>query len=547
MHIVYNENCLETMNRMPDNSVDSIVTDPPYGLGEPPDPYEVMKSWIEHGYHEVKGKGFMAKEWDAFVPQPVIWKECFRILKPGGHLLAFSSTRTQDWMTMALRFAGFEINTSIYWVFASGMPKGLNVSKAIDKKYGLEQEVVGKYTPPNGKKDWNLNQATDEEDDAAPGTFTASGRRTLDITAPVSDDAKKWEGWNSQLKPAVEPITVARKPMIGNIVDNVLKYGTGTFNVDACRVGLDGARNNGRSVDSEIYGKMGSIDPVDYNKGRYPSNLIHDGSDDVVDLFPNTKSGAMKHSVDAYDGTSTTGFLRGRSGPDNQYGDEGSASRFFYCAEPNKGRYPSNLIHDGSDDVVDLFPNTKSGKDRNPAKESESSTFTKKGIRTEESNYGDKGSAARFYYCAKAAKADRDEGLDAYDVRKSSSMPGRRDCDNAEWNTGNDVTDRFVTDRKNFHPTVKSTSLMRYLCRLVTPVGGLVYDPFSGSGSTGKAAILEGFEFIGSELDPEYTDIANARLKHALENKDRLAGEHVLEHIEKVMPKKSGYSDNGYF
>lgn len=476
MHIVYNENCLETMKRMPDNSVDSIVTDPPYGLGDPPDPYEVMKSWLEHGYHEVKGKGFMAKEWDAFVPQPVIWKECFRILKPGGHLLAFSSPRTQDWMTMALRFAGFEINTSIYWVFASGMPKGLNVSKAIDKKYGLERDVVGKYTPPNGK-DWNLSQATNDDEDAAPGTFTASGRRTLDITVPKHPDAKKWDGWNSQIKPAAEPITVARKPIIGNIVDNVLEHGTGTFNVDACRVGLSGARNNGRSVDSEIYGKMGSIDPVDYDKGRYPSNLIHDGSDDVVDLFPDTKS----------------------------------------------------------------------GKDRNPAKESETSAFAKKGIRTEEVNYGDQGSAARFYYCAKAGKSDRDEGLDAYTERASSSMPGRRDSDNADWNTGNDVTDRFVTNRKNYHPTAKPTALMRYLCRLVTPVGGLVYDPFSGSGSTGKAAILEGFEFVGSELDAGYADIANARLKHALENKERLVDEYVLEHVEKVMPKKSGYADSGYF
>ncbi len=574
MHIVYNENCLETMKRMPDNSVDSIVTDPPYGLGEAPDPYEVMKSWIEHGYHEVKGKGFMAKEWDAFVPQPVIWKECFRILKPGGHLLAFSSTRTQDWMTMALRFAGFEINTSIYWVFASGMPKGLNVSKAIDKKYGLEREVVGKYTPPNGKE-WNINQAADEEDDGAPGTFTASGRRTLDITAPKHADANKWEGWNSQLKPAVEPITVARKPMIGNIVDNVLKYGTGTFNVDACRVGTRDTNESGWSKSGSKTSENRSMTGKNYDRppkdevglGRYPSNLIHDGSDDVIDLFPNTKSGAMKYSVGPYDGTSLTGMLRGRSGPDNQYGDEGSASRFFYCVATNKGRYPSNLIHDGSDDVTDLFPNTKSGKDRNPAKESDSSAFTKKGIRTEEVNYGDEGSAARFYYCAKAGNSDRNEGLDEFDLKSKINTTGvglgntlpscpihkkglpsgssHYTCGCYQVYDGEQDTRRKLY--QNIHSTVKPTSLMRYLCRLVTPVGGLVYDPFTGSGSTGKAAILEGFEFVGSELDPEYTDIANARLKHALENKDRLADEYVLEHIEKVMPKKSGYSDNGYF
>lgn len=438
MHVVYNENCLETMKRMPDNSVDSIVTDPPYGLGESPDSYEVMKSWIEHGYHEVKGKGFMAKEWDAFVPQPVIWKECFRILKPGGHLLAFSSTRTQDWMTMALRFAGFEINTSIYWVFASGMPKGLNVSKAIDKKYSTDD---------------NLTKSV--------------------------YDAMKWEGWNSQLKPAVEPITVARKPMIGNIVDNVLKYGTGTFNVNACRVGTRDTNESGWSKSGSKPSENRSMSGKNYDRppkdevglGRYPSNLIHDGSDDVVDLFPNTKSGAMKHSVDAYDGTSLTGMLRGRSGPDNQYGDEGSA--------------------------------------------------------------------ARFYYCAKAGNSDRNEGWDEFIPKFQPPLGNGIGVKEHDPET--------ATKKLNHHPTAKPTSLMRYLCRLVTPVGGLVYDPFSGSGSTGKAAILEGFEFVGSELDPEYTDIANTRLKHALENKDRLADEYVLEHIEKVMPKKSGYSDNGYF
>lgn len=476
MHIVYNENCLDTMKRMPDNSVDSIVTDPPYGLGDPPDPYEVMKSWLEHGYHEVKGKGFMAKEWDAFVPQPVIWKECFRILKPGGHLLAFSSPRTQDWMTMALRFAGFEINTSIYWVFASGMPKGLNVSKAIDKKYGLERDVVGKYTPPNGK-DWNLSQASNDDEDAAPGTFTASGRRTLDITAPKHPDAKKWDGWNSQLKPAAEPITVARKPIIGNIVDNVLEYGTGTFNVDASRVGI-------REQNESGWSKSGS--KTSENRSMTGKNYERPPKD-----------------------------------------------------ETGLGRYPSNLIHDGSDDVVVLFPDTKSGKDRNPAKESETSTFAKKGIRTEEVNYGDQGSAARFYYCAKAGKSDRDEGCE-YFVPKFQPTLGN----------GIGVKEHDpdpATKKLNHHPTCKPTALMRYLCRLVTPVGGLVYDPFSGSGSTGKAAILEGFEFVGSELDAGYADIANARLKHALENKERLADEYVLEHVEKVMPKKSGYADSGYF
>lgn len=433
MTFVYTENCLETMKRMPDNSVDAIVTDPPYGLSDAPDPYEVMKSWIEHGYHEVNGKGFMAKEWDAFVPQPIIWKECLRILKPGGYLLAFASTRTQDWMTMALRFAGFDITTSIYYVFGSGFPKGLNISKAIDKMEGNEQPVVGKYQPPNGK-DWNLEQADDESVVAAPGTFTASGRRTLDITAPVSDDAKKWQGWNTQLKPSVEPITVARKPIEKglSIAENVLKWGVGALNIDGCRIKIQTTGEDARM------GGNGS-----WNTGKAAKNVYSGGyAGDVVSSSPN-------------------------------------------------GRYPSTLIHDGSDEVVELFPKSAD-----------------KG----EMSFDVEGSAARFFYCAKASNTDREEGLDI---------------------------------DKNNHPTIKPTSLMRYLCRLVTPVGGLVYDPFSGSGSTGKAAMLEGFEFVGSELDAGYAEIANARIRYAKEHRHELDDEYVLVHVEKVMPKV--VEDSGYF
>lgn len=498
MTFVHTENCLETMKRMPDNSVDAIVTDPPYGLSDAPDPYEVMKSWIDRGYHEVSGKGFMAKEWDAFVPQPVIWKECLRILKPGGYLLAFASTRTQDWMTMALRFAGFDITTSVYWCFGSGFPKGLNIGKAIDKLEGNEQPVVGKYQPPNGK-DWNLEQAVDENIDAAHGTFTASGRRTLDITAPVSDDAKKWQGWNTQLKPSVEPITVARKPIEKglSIAENVLKWGVGALNIDGCRVGVSGARNNGRSVDSDIYGRLGSIDPIDYNTGRYPSTLIHDGSDDVVDLFPNTTSGAMKREVDAYGGDSTTGFLRGRSGPSNQHGDAGSAARFFYCAKATNVDREEGLDGFVSDDSLKTTG-------RGLGNTLPSCPVHQKGLP----------SGANNYSCGCPP---------VYDVEQ---------------------TQRRVST-KNSHPTVKPTSLMRYLCRLVTPVGGLVYDPFSGSGSTGKAAMLEGFEFIGSELDVSYAEIANARILYAKEHRHELDDEYVLDHVEKVMPKV--VEDNGYF
>ena len=185
---------IDILKSYPDNSVDSIVTDCPYGLGKEPIASEVMKDWIEKGYHEVKGGGFMGKDWDAFVPQPLFWKEAFRVLKHGGHVLSFFGTRTYDWGVMSMRFAGFEIRDSVSWVYGSGFPKSHNISKSIDSMAGAEREIVGKYIPPNGKE-WNLKQAEEPDSEHVGGTFTASGTRTLDITAPATENAKTWDGW----------------------------------------------------------------------------------------------------------------------------------------------------------------------------------------------------------------------------------------------------------------------------------------------------------------------------------------------------------------
>lgn len=317
-------------------------------------------------------KGFMGKEWDSEVPSVEVWAECLRVLKPGGHLLAFAGTRTQHRMAVRIEDAGFEIRDMLCWVYGSGFPKSINISKALDKMAGAEREVVGTKLGIPGYS------AKTAEEGICYGNGLSNGESKCVITAPATDEAKQWDGWGSALKPALEPITLARKPFKGTIAENVLKHGTGGLNVDGCRVG-----------------------------------------DEVL---PAQMAGTAKL---------------------------GTFERENMLTPERIGRFPANFIHDGSEEVEALFPQGQS----------------------------------RFFYCAKASKADRDEGLDGGE------------------------------GRANNHPTVKPTDLMQYLCRLITPPGGIVLDPFTGSGSTGKAAMLEGFRFIGIEKDTKYVEIARARIK----------------------------------
>jgi DNA modification methylase len=360
--------CLNRLKELPDNSVDSIVTDPPYGLS------------------------FMDKKWDYDVPSEDVWRECLRVLKPGGHLLAFAGTRTQHRMAVRIEDAGFEIRDMIAWIYGSGFPKSHNIGKAVDKLQGNEREVVGKIAQPGST---NARTAMGNGWQEAP-----------DLTKGTSPH----EGWGTALKPALEPITVARKPLIGTVASNVLEWGTGGINVDGCRVGTNDTLSIGAGK-SHTYGQASS--------GNNP----------------------------------------GEQNP--------------------LGRFPANLIHDGSEEVVVNFPNDN----------------------------------ARFFYCAKASKKDRDEGLEGFEAKNGRPLG----ISNWEGQTnGSGKTMGPSAPRANSHPTVKPTDLMRYLCRLVTPPGGTVLDPFMGSGSTGKAALLEGFDFIGIEMDYEYYKIAHARI-HAIQ------------------------------
>jgi len=349
--------CLDVLATLPDNSVDSIVTDPPYGLS------------------------FMGKKWDYDVPSVAIWEQCLRVLKPGGHLLAFAGTRTQHRMACRIEDAGFEIRDMIAWVYGSGFPKSLDVSKAIDKAAGAEREVVGSRKligTARIKGQAAFGATAGRADEAYAEAYEIND--TLQITAPATPEAQQWSGWGTALKPALEPITMARKPFSSTVAANVMQYGTGAINVDGCRVGTE------------------TIVTAEKKKG-------------------------------------------------SSFTSVGNSAGFNGCdASQHIGRWPANIIHDGSNEAA---LSLKSG--------------------------------ARFFYTAKAGKVDRES--------------------------------------ENNHPTVKPTMLMAYLCRLITQPGGTILDPFMGSGSTGKAATINGFRFIGIERDPEYHKIAHARISNQHEGR----------------------------
>jgi site-specific DNA-methyltransferase (adenine-specific) len=411
-----NNDCIEAMKAMPDNSVDSIVTDPPYELG------------------------FMGKSWDAsgIAFNIEVWQQALRVLKPGGHLIAFSGSRTYHRMAVAIEDAGFQIRDQIMWVYGSGFPKSHNISKGIDKAAGAERNRDLKWVA------------------IASGSGNYGGGAKGGEMAMVADDvaitpaAKQWNGWGTALKPAHEPMVLARKPLEGTIANNVLTHGVGGLNIDGTRVVADEVKEEKsiRNAYENSYGGYGggiarhNGSGTSHNAGRFPANFIHDGSDEVVGLFPDTKSGNIKKGT---------------------------------YSHPRKGNV------------------TYGDYKENPEGE----------------HTGDSGSAARFFYCAKASKRDRNEGLDDFSAVR---VHDGREAGNPR---GSNPRNRSNDLKLNHHPTVKPTSLMQYLVRLVTPPNGIVLDPFMGSGSTGKACVYESFDFIGIDQSAEYVEIAQARIDFA--------------------------------
>ena len=460
---LYHGDCLDVLKELEMNSIDSIVTDGPYGLS------------------------FMGKKWDYDVPSVEIWQECLRVLKPGGHLLAFAGSRTYHRMAVRIEDAGFDIRDQIMWIYGSGFPKSHNISKQLDKRGGnnnLTKEVADalkearvsrgiskteadklfcdgttNYQWFEGRKDgvrlpddetfqkicneWNeldkyktiINSANREvvgkyEGDAGGLGGERLGSKGGDITIPATNVAKDWEGWGTALKPAHEPIVMARKPIEGTVAENTLQYGVGGLNIDATRVGYkDDADKNSfdiRKYDSykstfQSY-EENTLDKTDYKVeqpnelGRWPANVILD-----------EEAGQIL---------------------DEQSGERGNGWKKNYGATDYNGKQ-----YDSSTQQC-VFGGGFTGKN----------------------TYADTGGASRFFYCPKASKKDREEG--------------------------------------NVHPTVKPTDLMKYLIRLVTPKDGIVLDPFMGSGSTGKAAMQEGMWFVGIEREREYYEIAKQRIEY---------------------------------
>jgi len=408
LNTIYNMDCIEGMKLLADNSVDAIVTDPPY--------------WLS----------FMGKKRDYDVPSQEIREEALRVLKPWWYLLAFAGTRTQHRMAVRIEDAGFEIRDMIAWVYGSGFPKSLNIGKAVDKLQGNEREVVGSQTL--GYKDDNHSPLKVES-----GWNNNSLKNTFDLTKGTSE----WEGWGTALKPALEPITVARKPLWEkNVAENVLKWGTGGINIDGCRVGTEIIKQiQATAVWSNAIGWKWTWIPQKAN----------------------------------------------------------------WIITETQWRFPANLIHDGSDEVVGLFPNTKTGNISPYISKDEGIFGTMKGKEHYNSHTGDSGSASRFFYCAKSSKSERNKGLNV--VEQKNKRPQWE----AFW-SGNAIAEH--KDRRwNHHPTVKPIALMKYLVKLVSREDAVVLDPFTWSWSTLIACKKLKRQYIWFELDEDYITIAQARIQ----------------------------------
>ena len=474
--LLLNGDCIKEMQKLIDDGkqVDSIVTDPPYHLTSITERFGKEGSApAQHGTDGAfarASKGFMGKEWDGgdIAFRKETWELAYKLLKPGGHLLAFSGSRTYHRMAVAIEDAGFDIRDQIMWLYGSGFPKSLNIGKGVDKKLGNERIKTGQTKTHSNK---GMPQAEER-------TAIGAGAFGQEVEEEITVGTTEWEGWGTALKPAHEPIVMARKALSENsIVANVLKHGTGGINIDGCRIEGEVNRQptnpSFRDVAKEALAR-GGLDKLSFGQDR--------------DRPIERKKVVRKSRSE--DGVWT----------DDNSGMKAEGSEFA-DADP-KGRFPANVMHDGSEVVKDIFPHTKSGKDKNPTEGNVSGFFgNNMGYYSKDANYGDEGSAARYFYCPKVSRTERDKGLS-----------GKKDGKPVRWNKAGEWTND-TTPAKNSHPTVKPVELMKYLCRMVTPKGGTVLDIFMGSGSTGMAAKDEGFDFIGIEKDKEYFQIAEQRIK----------------------------------
>jgi site-specific DNA-methyltransferase (adenine-specific) len=411
------------MATLDDNSIDAIVCDPPYELN------------------------FMGRTWDntGIAYDVTVWQQCLRVLKPGGHLVAFGGSRTYHRLAVAIEDAGFEIRDQIQWIYGSGFPKSLDVSKAMNKQAGATREVVGEKIGRDGaKRNPKLHVA--EMAQTAYGHYETSSW-AQPITAPSTDLAKQWQGYGTALKPAHEPAVLARKPLCGTVADNVKTWGVGGLNIDGTRVsGVPWHRNDNGIGDPGMWAGKGQQHYAEqHTAGRWPANVIL---------------------------------------------DEDAAK----ALDMQSGHTKSNYGIRNNKKIMDMY------------------LTGKKPIVTT-GDYSDSGGASRFFYTAKASKAEREAGLYYEEWQVTGAMQGNVTGGRTAGD-GRENPEIKPVQRANHHPTIKPLSLMRYLVRLVTPKGGKVLDPFMGSGSTGCASILEGFDFVGIDITPEYVAIAQKRIAH---------------------------------
>lgn len=417
--------CRDLLRALPDASVHSCCCDPPYELG------------------------FMGSRWDStgVAYDAEMWREVLRVLKPGGHILAFGGTRTYHRMACAIEDAGADIRDCIMWLYASGFPKSLNVSKAIDAADGLsdQREIVSSYTAGG-----NAGTSTAEKGGTYGVGVPNSAPIELHITRGASERSRAWDGWGTALKPAVEPIVMARKPLIGTVVENVHEHGTGSLNVDGCR--LEGGKRSPEFTEARL-----AAPKTNHIFGRDPRPVAN-------------------------------------------------------CST-EQGRWPANVIHDGSSEVLEAFG--AFGERPSGASVGEGGKIFGKanGGPTHNGYAGDSGSAARFFFCAKASRAERELGCEHLPAKSGAEATHSKEGQ-ARLNSPRTGAGRTAVSIRNTFPTVKPLALMRYLMRLITPPGGIVLDPFAGSGTGGMAALLEGFRYVGMELCAEHIPITLARIRH---------------------------------
>ena len=491
---LHNHDCLEVLKMMIEDEVfvDSIVTDPPYHLTSTVDRFGKEGSAApkdKDGLYNRIDRGFMGQEWDGgdIAFRKETWELCFKVLKPGGHLLAFSGSRTYHRMAVAIEDAGFDIRDQIMWLYGSGFPKSHNIGKAVDKKLGNERKKTGETKTHSNK---GMPQAENR-------TAIGAGAFGQEVEEDITVGTTEWEGWGTALKPAHEPLVLARKPLSEkSVVDNVLKHRTGAINIDGCRVEGNDAKYPDSNPDFRDQGRQ--------SKENMGIDKLSFGQTENVKRKKVVRKSRDENSVWTDDNS-------GMKAEGSEYAD----------ADP-RGRFPSNIMHDGSDVVKDIFPYNKAGSYKGEGSKS-GGIWNKSTGKPAGREYGDEGSASRYFYCAKTSKAERNQGLNNFPIKQTQGGGGGIGDYEDDVNSASGKFGSEKAPSKNVHPTVKPIKLMKYLCRLITPKGGTVLDPFMGSGSTGMAAKEENFDFVGVEKQKEYFNIASARIE-STETKSTLEG-----------------------